>query len=605
MNLLNTNKEEKKSNNVTTNSVTTTTTADTLTSTALLNLTPHSLALACAQIIQLMLDMAVVPNGNNVNNDVVLGSNDDSNGVATNSNNGSNSMVSIDNNAYNVSMETTRTRDGTNDSVVLTTCTAADNVNVTKCCQPVSVTPPCSSQDKQFILRRTYSAPCPSSDDTDKNFQVLSVCPSVASPSSTRSSRVRDFNNDSCTKNTESSNGCVCSSSGGVSEHTEDMVVDTHTDGGNIGFPRTVSTQSPLLFAARSCSMDSHPSPLSLNVDCGSSGRGSPVSIGSPARRIMQIRREESVDEFTREAAKERDVTSVLNLSRSLDDFSSSLLDSSGGERRHHNLSSPSSSDTMNDKSSSSDVCLDSYMSIPSPVRLIEKFHHNRSLSPIGGVGAGGVPISPKQRTFRRSISPSSLRPSLLIPKRKLDTDHDRDGSPMLCTPAKRFYSSSSRMSGTFDSSMSSNASPDHDRVSDTSSNQYSGDDDSGSDHSFTPTRIGGSNTPSSLLTCDMALGGDTANVAVGTSSPNNNNSNNNNSNTSNNNNSNINNNSNSLLFGKFQYVAPPSPLAAGVVNNIVSHHHHHGGGGSRKRRLSGASYTVTTVTDDEDNAMS
>ena len=274
------------------------------------------------------------------------------------------------------------------------------------------------------VLRRTFSAPSGAMRDTECNSMQT---PCLVSPS-TRSSGHGSGNTTPKT-------------------HSNEIMLQLPRG-------RTYSTES-----------SSH---MMLNVDCsvtgGSQTSASPVSIGSPARRILQIRREESVDELTREVAKERDITSVLNLSKSLDETSWLGMKGLGGV----------------DTEMMSATCSSS----PSPVKFTDqKVSYNRSLTP----SPISIPVSPKQTTYprRSSISPSSLRPSALSSKRKLDTDGDSGMG--VFTPAKRhmsmFYSPTNSHHNTL-SSFSSSSSPE--RPSSDASH-FSCDSDSGSEHGFTP----------------------------------------------------------------------------------------------------------------------
>ena len=267
-------------------------------------------------------------------------------------------------------------------------------------------------------------------------------------------------------------------------------------------------------------------SPMTLNVDCGSISPSPKACIGSPAPRVVQLKREESIDEVTREVAKERDTVSTIQLSRSLDEITSLA-------ERQFGVADISETASLDNRRNSLDeyaMCPSPSTSVASPGRLIfiDKFYQNRSLTP----SPIGTPISPKQRTLRRSLSPSHLRPSLLssLPsKRKLDPD---DPDHCMATPPKRIPYNSS-ISTT--SSVSSCSSPDH--PSDTNSSLLSCDEDSGNEQMFQPHASIVSMTPimtpitpaSSPLTCD-------------TRHP-----------------------SQTYGFVKPHYVAPQSPLAAGV----------------------------------------
>ncbi|XP_004207869.1 uncharacterized protein LOC101239003 isoform X1 [Hydra vulgaris] len=260
---------------------------------------------------------------------------------------------------------------------------------------------------------------------------------------------------------------------------------------------------------------------MTLDVEVYSSS--SPVTIGSPASRVLQIKREESVDEMSREIAKERDIHSAIQLSRSWDEIS--WL----GDKNY------SSTNELRDKR-------DCVEDISSPVRFIDKIH-NRSLTP----SPIGVPISPKHRTYRRSLSPSYLKPSLLTSKRKLDTDDES----YTCSPAKRNFNSPVSASSSF----SSCSSPDP--PCDSFNHHFLCDDDSGCEQVFTTHTVMTVTTPSnSPLMCDIR-------------SP------------------------NSFPFVKPRYVAPQSPLAAGVssasiANDVV-----------RKLSLGCPSYTFQPVVKD------
>lgn len=365
----------------------------------------------------------------------------------------------------------------------------------------------CVKSESNFVLRRTFSAPSGEVRENDNNFHMMSVNSSSENSNTTTQTLSNTKTNDNCLFQT----------------------------------PRT-----------RTFSADSHTtSQMTLNVDCNSSA-ASPVSIGSPARRIMQIRREESVDEITREAAKEKDITAAINLSRSLDE--TSWL----GEK-HYNCMNMHET---HDKPDSIDVMMTPCIpSIPSPVRFIDKLQHNRSLTP----SPIGVPISPKQRTYRRSsISPSNLRPSFLSSKRKLDPD---DRESYLCSPAKKNNSLFYSPTNTF-SSFSSNSSPD--RISDTSSTQFSCDDDSGSDHGFTPNvssmKKGFTSSTNNVLSTNSSSVAPINTLLSCDTRP-----------------------SQSFSLNKIQYVAPQSPLASGAGNPGLNH--------DQKRKILGcSSYTFTPV---------
>ncbi|XP_057301760.1 uncharacterized protein LOC130636147 [Hydractinia symbiolongicarpus] len=295
---------------------------------------------------------------------------------------------------------------------------------------------------------------------------------------------------------------------------------------------KTYEQKSPIQRSrSRTYSAGSQVTPMTLNVDCSSTSP-SPVSIGSPAPRVIQIRREESVDELTREVAKERDITAAINLSRSWDE-TSWLND------KTYLLTN----DTREKGDSIDDVFSSLHPGISSPVRFIDKLPYNRSLTP----SPIGVPISPKQRTYRRSLSPSNLRPSLLTSKRKLDPDDPES----LGSPAKRnslYHSPASTIS-----SSSSNSSPDH--LLDVHIARLSGDEDS--EHVFITNSI----TTSATLV-NNPLSCDTRPI-------------------------------NAFAFVKPRYVAPQSPLAAGVNSSSIHQAHD----SSRKASLSNCtSYTFTSV---------
>ncbi|XP_066915268.1 PABIR family member 2-like [Clytia hemisphaerica] len=278
----------------------------------------------------------------------------------------------------------------------------------------------------------------------------------------------------------------------------------------------------------------------SLNVDC-SSPSPSPIPIGSPAPRVLQIRREESVDELTRERNKEWENNSAINLSRSWDE-TSWLGDKNFAVTNEQREKRDSLDEFVFNTGSISP-------SLSSPVRIIDKIQHNRSLTP----SPIGVPISPNQRRFRRSLSPSNLRPSILSSKRKLDPDDDSMGSP--AKRSSHFYPPPSSLNThqLNSHSISSCSSPDH--PSDSNSNHCSCDEDSGSEPAFIAHSHSSStsHTPvSNPLSCDTRTG---------------------------------------FAFVKPRYVAPQSPLAAGHNSHPPPSSHE-----VRKSTLGPSSYTFAPV---------
>eukprot|EP00794_Sanderia_malayensis_P010774 gene10774-11927_t len=237
--------------------------------------------------------------------------------------------------------------------------------------------------------------------------------------------------------------------------------------------------------------------------------------IGSPASRVIQLKQEESIDEMTREVLSERNVTSEIQLSQSWGEMS---------------LLAEKSFSMAEDKKQTNDEvgsAFSSPVASPSPNRLSndQRLSRARSLTP----SPGPLPISPRCRTIRRSLSPSGLRPSAFTSKRKIETD-DMD---ITITPSKRIFNHHTLST----SSASTCSSPD---IHFDSSAHLSFDDDSGSDNSYP-----GTSAPSSSMS------------PIAVSNPN----------------SFFYDSKHSQAFSflKPRYVAPPSPLAAGVHSASIN----------------------------------
>eukprot|EP00112_Aurelia_sp_Birch-Aquarium-sp1_P006359 Seg1703.5 transcript_id=Seg1703.5/GoldUCD/mRNA.D3Y31 product="Protein FAM122A" protein_id=Seg1703.5/GoldUCD/D3Y31 len=258
--------------------------------------------------------------------------------------------------------------------------------------------------------------------------------------------------------------------------------------------------------------------------------------IGSPASRIIQLKKEESIDEMTREVLSERNVTSEIQLSQSW------------GEMSLLTEKSLSFTDEKRDNNEEARSAFSSPVASPSPVRFScePRISRARSLTP----SPGPLPISPKCRTIRRSLSPNGLRPSAFTSKRKIDPDDD--DQPMLLQ--KRLCT---QLSST--SSASTSSSPDHQSMP-FDAVHLSFDDDSGSEHSLSSNA-----TPTSIS--PIIVNHSNPFFYDGRSSQ-------------------------TFPFLKPRYVAPPSPLAAGMQSASMNND-------TRKNSLhGGATYAFTPVKD-------
>jgi len=252
--------------------------------------------------------------------------------------------------------------------------------------------------------------------------------------------------------------------------------------------------------------------------------------VGSPASRVSQLKQEESIDDMTREVLSERSVTSEIQLSQSWGGMSLLAEKSLGlNDERQIHTEEPRSLFFLPVASTS-----------PSRIANDQRFLRARSLTP----SPGPLPVSPRCRTFRRSLSPNGLKPSAFVSKRKIDPDEDdvsMGRQKKLCTQTSL-------------SSASSCSSPDHHTFD---SVNISFDEDSGSEYSL-------SNYSSASGVSPQGASG--SNSFYGEAK-----------------------NQNTYPFLKPKYIAPPSPLATGMISSSLQH---------ESKKGSTNAYTFTPVNE-------
>lgn len=160
-----------------------------------------------------------------------------------------------------------------------------------------------------------------------------------------------------------------------------------------------------------------------------SSGALSP-SLKIPSR-ISQIKHEEGMDVVNREAAREREVQSNIQMCLSCEDLTLSESLSAESSKRPRNYAEPLQIFPPAYPLSSS----------PSPTRIGKQCFSPSLQQPVKDVSFCPSPIpSPTRKSSRRSLSPIAVRPSQFPVKRKCDLEQERLDSYM--SPPKRFFSS-------------------------------------------------------------------------------------------------------------------------------------------------------------------
>ncbi|XP_031567724.1 protein FAM122A-like isoform X2 [Actinia tenebrosa] len=149
------------------------------------------------------------------------------------------------------------------------------------------------------------------------------------------------------------------------------------------------------------------------------------ITVGSPASRVNQLKRDESVDDMRREVQREHEILSNLHLVHDLDE-------SMNLDHDKQNQDTPMQ-ERRNSFDGNADMFPSPAPSSPSPTRFQIPVRNARSLTP------SPIPSPTRTVTVRRSLSPVCLRPSILSPtmsylKRKCPSH----GCDLGVSPSKR-----------------------------------------------------------------------------------------------------------------------------------------------------------------------